>query len=145
MSSAVAARTRRPLGPLYVLEFRRHRKVMTWFTWWLKRTRTGVRKYQADKSRARAVIEAVRREGRVFLLEHEAYEVMEAYGFPVIPYSLATTSEQAVQAASSIGFPVVLKIASQDIIHKFDFGGVKLNLKNLSEVRKAYRKIMDNV
>ena len=119
--------------------------VLTWFTWWLKRTRTGIKKYRADKSRARKAIDAVRGEGRTFLLEHEAYEVMEAYGFPVLPFTLAKTSEQAAKAAGSIGFPVVLKIASQDIIHKFDFGGVKLNLKNISEVRKAYREILDNV
>jgi acyl-CoA synthetase (NDP forming) len=58
---------------------------------------------------------------------------------------LAKNENQAVEAASEMGFPVVLKIASPDIIHKFDYGGVRLNLKNRSEVRKAFREIMERV
>ncbi|MFA9453711.1 MAG: acetate--CoA ligase family protein [Candidatus Aminicenantaceae bacterium] len=118
---------------------------MSHFTRWLKRTPTGIKKYKANKIKAREVFEDVRGQGRTFLLEHEAYEVMQAYGFPVIPFSLAKTADQAAKAAGRIGFPVVLKIASQDVIHKFDFGGVKLNLKNLSEVRRAYTEILKNV
>lgn len=118
---------------------------MSHFTRWLKRARTGTKKYQVNKAKARAVFEDVRRTGRTFLLEHEAYEVMQAYGFPVIPFSLAKNADQAAQAAGRIGFPVVLKISSQDVIHKFDFGGVKLGLKNVSEVRRAYTEILKSV
>ncbi|NOR14692.1 MAG: CoA-binding protein, partial [Candidatus Aminicenantes bacterium] len=67
------------------------------------------------------------------------------YGFPVIPYAFAKTSEQAIRAASKLGFPVAIKIASEDVIHKFDFGGVKLDLKNITDVRKAYKQIHQNV
>lgn len=118
---------------------------MTRFTRWLERPPTGIKKYKANKAKAKAVFETVRSQDRTFLLEHEAYEVMRAYGFPVIPNSLAKTADQAAQAAARIGFPVVLKIASQDVIHKFDFGGVKLDLKNVSEVRRAYTEILKNV
>ncbi len=118
---------------------------MTRFTRWLKRARTGIKKYRVDRNAARAVIEEARRQDRTFLLEHEAYEVMRAYGFPVISFELAKTKDQAARAAGRIGFPAVLKIASQDVLHKFDFGGVKLNLRSASEVRRAYTAILRNV
>ncbi len=131
--------SKRPeLGPRRWLCLRGHGR-------WLKRPPTGIKKYKSNKAKAREVFEDVRSQGRTFLLEHEAYEVMRAYGFPVIPSALAKTADQAAQAASQIGFPVVLKIASQDVIHKFDFGGVKLDLKNLTEVRRAYSEILKNV
>jgi len=118
---------------------------MTRFHLWLERPRTGIKKYKVDKVRAREVIGAVRAEGRSFLLEKEAYDVLKAYGFPVIRSGLAKSEDQAVEEAQSIGYPVVLKIASPDILHKFDFGGVKLNLQNPEEIRSAYRAILRDV
>jgi acetyltransferase len=118
---------------------------MSHFNTWLQRPQTGIKQYKVNKAKARSVIDAVKKQGRMFLLEHEAYEVLEVYGFPVIPSSLTKTAQQAVQAASKIGFPVVLKIASQDIVHKFDLGGVKLNLQNVSDVRRAYKEILGSV
>jgi len=118
---------------------------MAEFKTWLKRPKTGIKRFKVSKTRAAGVIDSVRTEGRSFLMEHEAYDVLQAYGFPVIRHSLAENESQAVKAAEKIGFPVVLKIASADVIHKFDFGAVKLNLKDKSSVRKAYREILSNV
>ncbi len=118
---------------------------MTQFTWWLRRPQTGIKKFRVNKVRAESIIDSVKKEGRHFLLEHESYEVLKAYKFPVISSSLAENEGQAVEAAQNIGFPVVLKIASPDILHKFDYGGVKLNINNKSEVRKAYREILENI
>ncbi len=118
---------------------------MTRFTQWLQRAETGIKKYRVEKAKARNIIDSVKSTGRSFLLEHEAYAVLQTYGFPVIPYAFAKTSGQAIQAASQLGFPVAIKIASQDVIHKFDFGGVKLNLNNVSDVRKAYKDINQSV
>lgn len=115
------------------------------FTRWLQRPQTGIKKFKVDKTRARKIINAVKKEGRSSLLEHESYEVLKAYHFPVIKSFLAESEGRAAQAAEDIGFPVVLKIASPDILHKFDFGGVKLNLRNKEEVRRAYREIIENV
>lgn len=115
------------------------------YTWWLKRPLTEVKKFRVNRSKAGKIIHAVRQERRSFLLEHEAYEILQAYRFPVIPSSLAENEKQAVKAAQEIGFPVVLKVASPDVIHKFDFGGVRLDLKDSSEVRKAYHEILENV
>lgn len=115
------------------------------FTLWLQRTRTSIKKYKVNKSSAAKIIKGVKAEGRHFLLEHEAYQVLKAYGFPIIQSAFAPTSKKAVEAARKIGFPVVLKIVSPDVIHKFDVGGVRLNLKNMSEVRKAYNEILRRI
>jgi len=115
------------------------------FTRWLQRPQTGIKKFKVDKSRAREIIDSVKKQGRSFLLEHESYEVLKAYHFPVIKSYLAESESQAAEAGQAIGFPVVLKIVSPDILHKFDFGGVRLNLKNKPEVRKAYHEILDNI
>jgi len=118
---------------------------MTKFNWWLNRPKTGIKKFSVNKAKAKKIIDSVKKEGRFFLLEHESYEVLKAYKFPVVKSSLAGNKTEAANAAQKIGFPVVLKIASPDILHKFDFGGVKLNLKNKNEVRQAYQKILKNI
>jgi len=118
---------------------------MTKYTWWLNRPKTGIKKFKVNKAQAKEIIKSTKSEGRRFLLEHEAYQVLKAYNFPVIKSALAKNEKQAVEAASKFGYPVVLKIASPDIIHKFDYGGVKLNLKNQREVHLAYREILRNV
>ncbi len=83
-------------------------------------------------------------EGRTFVLEHEAKDIMKAYGIPIPGYATATTEDEAVEKAKQIGLPVVLKILSKDILHKSDAGGVKINLKDEEAVRKAFQEIMDN-
>ncbi len=118
---------------------------MTKFTEWLSRPKTGIKTYKVNRSKAKEVIDAVKKEGRSFLLENEAYEVLKHYHFPVIQSRLATNEKQALDTAEELGYPVVLKIASPQIIHKFDFGGVKLNLQNRTEVKKAYQEILVNV
>jgi acetyl coenzyme A synthetase (ADP forming)-like protein len=118
---------------------------MTKFTEWLSRPKTGIKTYKVNKSKAKDIIDRVEKEGRSFLLEHEAYDVLKLYHFPVIKYQLARNEKEVLEAAQDIGFPVVLKVASPDILHKFDFGGVELNLKNKAEVKKAYQRILANV
>ncbi|MEM0026919.1 MAG: acetate--CoA ligase family protein [Ignisphaera sp.] len=98
-----------------------------------------------DEKSARALIESVRSEGRKVLLEVEAKELVSYYGIPVATTRLARSEDEAVAIANELGYPVVLKIASPDIIHKSDIGGVKLNLKSESDVREAFRAIMANV
>ncbi|MHA1653333.1 MAG: acetate--CoA ligase family protein [Candidatus Thorarchaeota archaeon] len=93
---------------------------------------------------AKKVFETARKEGRTFVLEHEAKDIMRSYGIPIPPYETATTADEAVEKARKIGFPVVLKILSKDILHKSDAGGVKINLKSEEAVRAAFEEIMEN-
>ena len=69
---------------------------------------------------------------------------LQAYGFPTPKNILVTSEEQCIRATNEIGYPVVLKIASPDIIHKSDAGGVKVGLNNNDEVRRAFRSIIEN-
>lgn len=91
------------------------------------------------------VISKARNEGRTKLLEHEAYDVLIKYGIPAPKFGLATSAEEAVRLSEEIGYPVVLKIVSPDIVHKSDVGGVKLNLNTGEEVRKSFDEILRNV
>jgi acetyl coenzyme A synthetase (ADP forming)-like protein len=118
---------------------------MAKFTLWLGRPLTRARAYRVDKAKVKMIFDAVKKEERRFLLEQEAYDVLRAYRFPVIESRLAGAEGEAAEAARTIGFPVVLKIASADVVHKFDFDGVRLDLKNEAEVRRAYREILKNV
>ena len=91
------------------------------------------------------IISKVRGEGRKFLLEPEAKAICMEYGIPVTKFKVASSEDEAVKFAEEIGYPIVLKIVSPDVIHKFDVGGVILNLKSAEEVRKAYNQIIENV
>ena len=90
----------------------------------------------------RDLFDRVRAEGRVSIGDAEAREVLEAYGFPVPESRLAKTPDEAVEVADEIGYPLVLKIASPDILHKTDVGGVKLNLRSPDDVRDAFDLIV---
>ena len=86
----------------------------------------------------RELFDRVRAEGRVSIGDLEAWTVLEAYGFRIPQSRLAKTPEEAIEIAEEIGYPVVLKIASPDILHKTDVGGVRVNLGSASEVRDAF-------
>lgn len=83
-------------------------------------------------------------ENREILTEAEAKELLEYYGFPVVKAFVAKTADEAVAFASQIGYPVVLKILSPQIVHKTDAGGVFLELRSEVEVREAFEQIVRN-
>ena len=86
----------------------------------------------------RKVVDAVRESARTQLTETESKAVIADVGIPVVMTRLATTQQEAVAFAREIGFPVVLKIASPDVVHKSDVGGVRLGIEGEAEVREAY-------
>ena len=79
------------------------------------------------------------------LTEFESKRILKQMGISVVETKLAKTQKEAVSLSQKIGFPVVLKIASPDVIHKSDSGGVKLSLNNAAEVKKAYDEILKKV
>jgi len=97
-----------------------------------------------DREKALQIIAGAREDGRDSLTEIEAKQVFAAYGLPVTKNALAKNEDEAVKLAEEIGFPIVMKIVSPDILHKSDAGGVKVNLKNTEEIRSAFKTIMDN-
>jgi len=90
------------------------------------------------------IIAQARREGRKALLETEAKTICMEYEIPVTKFKLAENETEAADFAGQIGFPVVLKIVTPDIIHKSEARGVMVNLKNAAEVKIAYGKILEN-
>jgi acetyl coenzyme A synthetase (ADP forming)-like protein len=98
--------------------------------------------FEVDKAAVVKVFEQARSEGRVSVGELEARAVAEAYGLRLPKSQLAATADEAVAIASEIGYPVVLKIASPDILHKTDVGGVKVDLRSATDVRDAFDLII---
>ena len=88
------------------------------------------------------IITNAMKQSRTVLTEIEAKQVFKEIDISVVETRLATSRKQAAEISADIGFPVVLKIASPDITHKSDAGGVKVGLKNKAEVEKAYGEIM---
>ncbi|RLE83144.1 MAG: acetyl-CoA synthetase [Thermoprotei archaeon] len=93
----------------------------------------------------RELIEHALKEGRTWLYEHEAKMLCSLYGIPVAKSRVAKSKEEALKIASEIGYPVVLKIVSPDVLHKSDVGGVIVNIKSEEELVKAYDRMMSSV
>ena len=94
---------------------------------------------------ASQILSKVVKEGRKYLLETEAKTVCMEYGIPITKFKLAKNEAETVKFAEEIGYPVVLKIVSPDIIHKSDVGGVIVNLKDAKDVRNAYKQILESI
>jgi acetyltransferase len=101
----------------------------------------------SSKASARAVLEKALKSanGAAALDEVASKKLLRAYGIPVSKEEVAQTAAEAVKIAKKIGFPVVAKVVSADILHKSDIGGVVLNLNNAAEVKKAFNDITARV
>jgi acetate---CoA ligase (ADP-forming) len=94
--------------------------------------------FEADRDTVRALFDRILGEDRVSIGDFESREVLKAYQLRMPESEIAENPDQAVDIATRLGFPVVLKIASPDILHKTDVGGVKVGLRNAEEVRDAF-------
>jgi succinyl-CoA synthetase beta subunit len=95
---------------------------------------------------ARAALEKALRSARGAALDEVASKkLLKAYGIPVSKEAIAQTAADAVKIANKIGFPVVAKVVSAEILHKSDIGGVVLNINSAAEVRKAFNDITARV
>jgi len=94
---------------------------------------------------ASKIIDEIRKQGRTVLTEVESKQLLKEVGIDTTEIRLASSEHEAISLSQKIGFPVVLKIASPDISHKSDAGGVKVGLKSKDEVSKAYKEIMTSV
>jgi acetyl coenzyme A synthetase (ADP forming)-like protein len=109
---------------------------------WLNTPAPVIESFPVDKEKVRSILDQVAADGRTTAGDAEAREVLEAYGIPLPKTGLAKTADEAVAMAEAIGYPVVMKIASPDILHKTDIGGVKLNIQSAAEVRDAFDLII---
>jgi acetyltransferase len=98
-----------------------------------------------QRGKAERIIQDVRESGRTILTEYESKQLLKAYDIPTVETRVAETEEQAVQAATEIGYPIVLKLYSLTITHKTDVGGVQLNLRDANAVKTAFQGIRSAV
>jgi len=96
------------------------------------------------KEEALKVIEEVLSQGRKSLVEYEAKQVLKAYGLPLPEEKLAKTVDEAIKYANEIGYPVVMKLMSPQILHKSDAKVVMLNIKNDEELKQKWEEIHEN-
>ncbi len=112
-------------------------------TQWLRRQHLAQYEFNHDKDRAGEIIKKCLSQGKHYLGELEGLELLECYGFKVLPTILAKSKEEAGDLAEKIGLPVVMKIVSPQILHKSDAGGVKVGIDTRAEVEKAFVEIME--
>lgn len=117
-------------------------KVMSDYVRWRARPKRVVKLFAVNRRKAENIIDKHLRQQKREVGEADAKEILEAYGFVTPKDSIATTPEQAINIAEKLGYPVVLKIWSPDILHKSDVGGVKIGLENAVEVRDAFDLMM---
>src|SRR5436190_9774489 len=96
------------------------------------------------KDAVRKVLDAVKADKRTSLTAPEGKLVCDAYGIPVPKEGVATSAAEAAKIASGMGFPVVLKIVSPEILHKTEAGGVLVGVKSAEEAEKGFATIMAN-
>src|SRR6476469_5453919 len=97
-----------------------------------------------DRAKVRQILDAVKDSGREALTAPEGKLVCDAYGITVPKEGVAANAAEAQQLASSMGFPVVMKIVSPDILHKTEAGGVIVGVKSAEEAAQAFDKIVAN-
>jgi acyl-CoA synthetase (NDP forming) len=90
------------------------------------------------------ILSRARAQNRKFLMEHESKQILENIGIKTTGSMVSSSEDEAVEMSGNLGYPVVLKIVSPDVIHKTDSGGVKLDLKSERDVREAYRDILSS-
>jgi acetyltransferase len=98
-----------------------------------------------NQEAAHSVLNKAINEGKKYLPEEEAAKVLEAYNFPMLKSGLAKSKKEAIELSEILGYPVVMKIMSDEIVHKFDIGGVILDIKSKDEAAESYKKIIENV
>ncbi len=117
-------------------------RVMADHVRWRSRPKRVVKLFPVNRRKVETIVERHLRQDRFEVGEADAKEIFEAYGFVTPRGSIATTGGQAANIADQLGYPVVLKIWSPDILHKSDVGGVKIGINSRQEVIDAFDLMM---
>ncbi len=117
-------------------------KAMVEYAAWRERPPRIVTRFPVNRRRVERILSRHLRTGRKQMGEVAAKEILRAYDFNVPAGRLATTADEAVEIAERVGYPVAMKIASQQVVHKSDLGGVQLSLATPNQVRDAFELMM---
>ena len=119
---------------------------MVEFSEWSRRPQGEVKNFADVKPDVvKEILARVRARPTKFVAEPEGHEILKAYGLPVPQFRLCKTADEAVDAAKEIGYPVVLKIVSPDILHKTEFGGVRVNITDDAGMKTEFAGLLDTV
>ena len=105
---------------------------------WQERPLPEFETFDVDRERVGRIFEQVRSDGRLQIGDAEARDILEAYRIRIPASKLCKNPDEAIDFAEEIGYPVVMKIASPDILHKTDIGGVRLNIEGSNDVRDSF-------
>jgi len=109
---------------------------------WRKEPEVAIESFDVDRDAVAALLAQIRAEGRQAIGDAEAQTILKAYGITTPQSSVAETPEEAIAYCEQIGYPVVLKIASPDILHKSDVGGIIVGVQNADEVREGFATLI---
>jgi acetyltransferase len=112
---------------------------------WSAKPAGSVRKYDVDRDAAQAVLEQKHKNGGGYLSPDEVYTVLRAYGFPLCRHALVPLGKDLVAAAKELGYPLVLKVDGESIVHKSDIGGVEVDIEDEEELLEARQRMEANV
>ncbi len=101
--------------------------------------------HHQENEKAVVFLENALEDGKKYLNEYDASALLELYNLPVIEKKMATSEQEAAEFSKKIGFPVVMKVISHDVVHKYDVGGVVLDIQNEEQARKTFTQITENV
>ncbi len=111
----------------------------------LDKSRRAMVFHDVDQAAAQTILNEAVAQKRKYLPEFESKKVLQAYKLPMLPFDLAENEKQIAAIAERIGYPLVMKVVSEDVVHKSDVGGVVLNISSAAEAVKAYHQIEENV
>ncbi len=118
---------------------------MVKFRAWRDRPLGDERVFQVDRRRVAEIIERTRASGRSWVGATDAFSILDAYGIPVVAARQVQTPEQAHAFAEEVGYPVVLKLDRDDLVHKSDIGGVQVDLRSEREIKGAFWEVTERL
>ena len=108
---------------------------------WLKKPKGKIQNFKVDSIRVQNIVDEALANNQDAIVGEKAIEILKAYGISAAGYSYASTAKEAAEVAGQIGYPVVMKINTPPILHKTEFGGVMVDLRTDSEVKKAFNAL----
>jgi acetyltransferase len=114
---------------------------MVRYAQWRERKTGSAPAFPVHRDKAAQIITAAKQAGRAQLTDWEAFQILLAYGIPIVGSKFCRNLDEILEASHALGYPVVLKISSTEVIHKSDIGGVQLDLRNDSDLGMAFHKL----
>jgi acetate---CoA ligase (ADP-forming) len=112
---------------------------------WTERSYGAVESFSVDVDKVHDIIAKARAAGKTFLTINESMDIFRAYKMPLLPYCFASSREEALTHSKEVGYPMAMKIVSEDVIHKFDMGGVALNISSDEEMISTYDAMISGI